>query len=95
MMVWRRRVPIVLVGHGDLLLMIVLSGVIVDLEEDLTGQGAGRVIEAKAMVGLVDGGDGDLTDKHPRQRHAERSEGDPQSSGAQTKHRKPFPDVRY
>lgn len=94
-MVWRRRVPIVLVGHRDLLLMIMLCGVIIDLEKDLTGQGAGRMIKAKAMLSLVDGGDGDLTDKHRRQRHAKRSERDPQSSGAQTKHRKPSPDVRY
>jgi len=54
--------------------VVVTGAVVVLVEVYLTGQGDGRMIYRQAVLGLVEGRDRGLRDKHGRQRQAKRGE---------------------
>lgn len=54
--------------------VVVIGAVVVLVEVYLTGQGDGRMVYRQAVLGLVQGRDRCVRDKHGRQRHAKRGE---------------------
>ena len=76
-------VAVVMVGRGlssaisrslGLRFVVVIGAVVVLVEVYLTGQGDGRMVYRQAVLGLVQGRDRCVRDKHGRQRHAKRGE---------------------